>query len=63
MNLAVLWENAQDDPREAGKRREMMEAVSEILGQAQLWINAANEKAKNASAIAQALQNVDTEMD
>ncbi|KAE9410407.1 hypothetical protein BT96DRAFT_931168 [Gymnopus androsaceus JB14] len=63
VNLAVLWENAQDDPREAGKRREMMEAVSEILGQAQLWINAANEKAKNASAIAQALQDVDTEMD
>lgn len=59
----MLWEDVQDDPRESFKRREMMEAVLEILGQAQLWINAANEKSKNASAIAQALQDVDTEMD
>ncbi|KAJ3937366.1 MAG: hypothetical protein NXY57DRAFT_981850 [Lentinula lateritia] len=63
VNLAILWENVQDDPNEAVGRKEILETITEILGQAQLWINAANEKSKNATTVAQALQDVDTEMD
>ncbi|KIK65342.1 hypothetical protein GYMLUDRAFT_70455 [Collybiopsis luxurians FD-317 M1] len=63
VNLAVLWEKGYDDPQEATGRKEMLEAVTEILLQVQLWLTAATDKAKSASAVALALQKVDMGMD
>jgi hypothetical protein len=49
VNLAVLWEKTQDDPKEATGGEETMKVITEILSQSQLWLDAANLKANNTS--------------
>ncbi|KAF5393772.1 hypothetical protein D9757_000094 [Collybiopsis confluens] len=61
VNLAVLWENVHDDPKEAVGRRGMLGAITEILSQTQLWLVAASNNSKSVSAT-EDLQDADMEM-
>ncbi|KAJ3773109.1 hypothetical protein FB446DRAFT_18931 [Lentinula raphanica] len=63
VNLAILWEDVQDDPREAENRREMVQTITEILAQGQMWQQAAtSDKVKSLPNVEQAPQDVDVEM-
>jgi hypothetical protein len=37
VNISVLWEGAQDDPRQIKARQDVLEAVSTVLHQIELW--------------------------
>ncbi|KAK7470729.1 hypothetical protein VKT23_002151 [Stygiomarasmius scandens] len=60
-NLSVLWEHTQDDPIQVTVRREAVDAITSVLRQVELWIQAAKDK-REETAAAQALLDSDVDM-
>ncbi|THV08632.1 hypothetical protein K435DRAFT_883341 [Dendrothele bispora CBS 962.96] len=62
VNLSVLWEPTQDDPRQVIARREMVDVVTSVLEQIDLWTQAAKDKREEVAAV-QALLETDNDVD
>lgn len=60
VNISVLWEGVRDDPSQVKARQEVVESVSKILQQVELWTKAAQNF--NAQQIEPVSADEDVEM-
>ena len=51
VSIAVLWEGVRDDPEQVRARSEVVETVTEILQQVELWRTAEDKFRATATSI------------